>query len=120
MKKLTYEEAIEIIQKSKRLTGEQSEQINRLANALLDGRWNLERDRQKAITLYRMAAEKGSRTAEFNLGVCYDKGEGVEQNDELAVEWYLSYCCAMKRHHHQSNCYERKHLTGGLLIVLDI
>lgn len=45
MKKLTYEEAIEIIQKSKRLTGWQSEQINRLANALLDGRWNLERDR---------------------------------------------------------------------------
>ena len=88
MKKLTYEEAIEILQKAKRLTGEQSEQINSLANALFDGRWNLVRDRQKAITLFRMAAEKGSRTAEYNLGVCYDQGKGVEQNYELAVEWY--------------------------------
>ena len=35
-----------------------------------------------------MAAEKGSRTAEFNLGVCYDRGHGVEQNYELAVDWY--------------------------------
>ena len=34
------------------------------------------------------SAEKGDVTAQFNLGVAYDIGEGVEQNDEQASHWY--------------------------------
>ena len=37
---------------------------------------------------YRLAAEQGSADAQFNLGVSYDFGEGVEEDDEEAVRWY--------------------------------
>ena len=28
------------------------------------------------------------RRAQYNLGVMYDKGEGVIEDDKVAVEWY--------------------------------
>ncbi|AUI68556.1 tetratricopeptide repeat protein [Beggiatoa leptomitoformis] len=34
------------------------------------------------------AAKRGDAKAQFNLAVCYHKGEGVAQNHEKAVEWY--------------------------------
>ena len=33
-------------------------------------------------------AEQGYATAQFNLGVMYDFGEGVPENDAEAVKWY--------------------------------
>ena len=33
-------------------------------------------------------AEGGDTTAQWNLGVMYDTGEGVPQDDEEAVKWY--------------------------------
>ena len=86
---MTYEEAIEILLKAKKLTARQSEQINGLANAYMDSRRHLHRDREKALTLFRMAAEKGCMIAEYNLGYCYEHGEGVEQDYSIAVDWYL-------------------------------
>ena len=85
---MTYDEALEILRKAKRLTPKQSDQINTLACRYMDGCRNLPRDREKAVTLYRMAAEKGDSLAEYNLGWCYYEGKGVEQNDRLATEWY--------------------------------
>ena len=35
------------------------------------------------------AAEQGNADAQFNLGLMYDKGEGVRQDDAEAVRWYL-------------------------------
>lgn len=33
-------------------------------------------------------AGKGDAAAQFNLGLCYAKGEGVEKDDSRAVTWY--------------------------------
>ena len=34
------------------------------------------------------AAEQGNATAQYNLGVMYDNGQGVRQDDAQAVHWY--------------------------------
>ena len=36
----------------------------------------------------KVAAEQGDAEAQFSLGVMYDFGEGVPQNDTEAVRWY--------------------------------
>jgi hypothetical protein len=41
------------------------------------------------VQLYRIAAEQGDVDAQFNLGFAYDEGEGVIQNYEKAIFWYL-------------------------------
>ncbi len=33
-------------------------------------------------------AQAGDSTAQLNLGKAYENGNGVPQNDELAVKWY--------------------------------
>jgi TPR repeat protein len=33
-------------------------------------------------------AEKGDAVAQYNLGVCYHHGDGVEKNYIIAAEWY--------------------------------
>ena len=43
---------------------------------------------KKAVKWFRKAAEQGYAAAQFNLGYCYDEGQGVEQNYEEAVKWY--------------------------------
>ena len=35
------------------------------------------------------AAEQGDASAQFNLGVCYGHGEGVEKDYKEAFKWYL-------------------------------
>lgn len=41
-----------------------------------------------AVPKLKAAAEKGHKKAQYRLGLCYDKGKGVEENDAKAVEWY--------------------------------
>ena len=33
-------------------------------------------------------ADQGHAAAQFNLGIMYDNGEGVPENDAEAVKWY--------------------------------
>jgi len=40
------------------------------------------------ITAIRTMAEKGDAAAQSNLGVMYDNGEGVPEDDKEAVKWY--------------------------------
>ena len=47
------------------------------------------KDYGQAFQSFKMAAEQGSAEAQFRLGKCYDKGEGVEQDYSEAVKWYL-------------------------------
>jgi uncharacterized protein len=47
-----------------------------------------EADYVQAALLYKQAAEKGHDQAQTNLARMYEQGEGVEQNDELALKWY--------------------------------
>jgi len=42
----------------------------------------------EAVKWYRKAAEQGDADAQFNLGVMYDEGHGVLQDDAEAVKWY--------------------------------
>jgi TPR repeat protein len=36
----------------------------------------------------RLAADQGHASAQFNLGISYDNGQGVPQNYAEAVKWY--------------------------------
>ena len=36
----------------------------------------------------RRLAEQGHAKAQYNLGLMYDNGEGVPENDSEAVKWY--------------------------------
>lgn len=45
-------------------------------------------DYDKAVGLYRKAAEMGHIRAQFRMGKCYEKGQGVPQDYVNAVEWY--------------------------------
>ena len=38
--------------------------------------------------MYRLAAEQGDASAQFNLGVMYNHGYGVPQDYKEAVKWY--------------------------------
>ena len=40
------------------------------------------------IDQLRQAAEQGDASAQYNLGVMYDLGEGVPEDDREAVKWY--------------------------------
>ncbi|MGG4603986.1 tetratricopeptide repeat protein [Paenalcaligenes sp. Me131] len=42
----------------------------------------------KAHEWFEKAAEQGLAQAQFSLGVMYDQGRGVPQNDVKAFEWY--------------------------------
>ena len=33
-------------------------------------------------------AKKGNAAAQFNLGICYEQGRGVEKDTKKAFEWY--------------------------------
>ena len=45
-------------------------------------------DYQKAFRLYKLLAEQGSIAAQYNLGMMYDIGEGVSEDDSKAVYWW--------------------------------
>ena len=45
-------------------------------------------DYQKAIKWYLKAANQGSVSAQYKLGIMYNDGEGVKQDYQQAVKWY--------------------------------
>ncbi len=46
------------------------------------------RDRSTGVAWFQRAADAGSPTAAFNVGVMYDRGFVLERDAEKAVEWY--------------------------------
>jgi len=46
------------------------------------------RNPAKAVELYRQAANMGDAEAQYQLGTCYDLGNGVAQDYKQAVHWY--------------------------------
>ena len=59
-----------------------------LAAALLSAHAEPGDSASKAFQEYKAAAERGDANAQFNLGLCYDKGKGVAKNSAEAVKWY--------------------------------
>ena len=45
-------------------------------------------DYPTALREFRLAAEQGSASAQYNLGVMYYNGQGVPQNYQLAYMWF--------------------------------
>ena len=45
-------------------------------------------DYKTAYRLFKSLAEQGDANAQYNLGISYQKGKGVPQNDAEAVKWY--------------------------------
>ena len=45
-------------------------------------------DKEEGMKWYCRAAEAGSSSAAHNLGLCYMKGDGVEQNLNVALEYF--------------------------------
>ena len=41
-----------------------------------------------ALPKLKAAAEKGHKKAQYRLGRCYDKGNGVAEDDQTAAQWY--------------------------------
>lgn len=46
------------------------------------------KDYVAALVKLRPAAEKGHKKAQYRMGRCYDKGNGVEENNAEAFKWY--------------------------------
>ncbi|MBW2520859.1 MAG: sel1 repeat family protein [Deltaproteobacteria bacterium] len=47
-----------------------------------------EKDYQKAYKLWIIEADKGDPFAQFNLGIMFERGDGVPQNYEKALNWF--------------------------------
>jgi tetratricopeptide (TPR) repeat protein len=45
-------------------------------------------DFAEAVKWYRKAADQGHASAQFNLAINYEKGQGVPQDDAAAMSWY--------------------------------
>ena len=61
-----------------------------LSTLYLDGREpHIAVDKQKGIALLKSAAAANVADAQFELAICYERGEGVRKDDRLAFEWYL-------------------------------
>ena len=75
-------------QREKEVLLEQAEEWSRIADEYYFGIRGKEKDLVKAVFLYKKAAEDGYAHAQFNLGYCYECGEGVTKSLEKAVEWY--------------------------------
>ncbi len=45
-------------------------------------------DKAKAAEWLQKAAEQECAQAQYNLGICYFKGDGVSMDEAKAVEWW--------------------------------
>jgi len=68
---------------------------SRLGEILLDGKPKLAygsvavpKDKDAAIKWFSMAANQGHRGAQINLGNCYERGNGVKQDNVEAYKWF--------------------------------
>ena len=48
----------------------------------------MKKDQEKTVQRYREAAEQGDAEAQYNLGKCYDNGDGVKEDKKEAAKWY--------------------------------
>ena len=48
-----------------------------------------EKNYTEAFPKLKTAAEKGHKKAQYRLGRCYDKGNGVKEDEKTAFTWYM-------------------------------
>ena len=61
-----------------------------------------------AVVKLKAAAEKGHKKAQYRLGLCYDKGRGVKEDDELGAKWYAKSAAQnyAKAQYQLGRCYK--------------
>ena len=47
-----------------------------------------QKEYDKAVRIFQALADKGEVEAQYNLALCYDKGQGVPQDHSKAAHWY--------------------------------
>jgi len=57
-------------------------------------------DYTKAMQWYRVAADQGDKISQFQIGLMYQTGQGVEANEEEAHRWFTAH---RKHHIHHLN-----------------
>ena len=78
-----------------------------LASYYDQGLRGLLRDHQKAITLCLKAGELGCAEGYYNLGIFYDKGDGVEVDKKKAKHYYeLAVMSGLIKARHNLGCLE--------------
>lgn len=87
---MTYEKAIALRESGKPLSKKQIWEITDLGYDYYYGkRGKVKRDPEKGVELFTIAAERGDAVAQFDLGLAYDDGVGVEEIDwDKAAYWY--------------------------------
>ena len=60
-----------------------------LATWYLFGHGGYEKDLKNAVALLKIAAKNGISAASYDLGVCYEKGNGIKKNEKKAYLHYL-------------------------------
>lgn len=79
--------AITYLQKA--VDGEHPEACFRMAFYCMNGEYGVEKDQQRAIKLWEVAADKGnSVVAMENIAFSYESGNGAEKNIDLAIHWF--------------------------------
>lgn len=58
-------------------------------------------DFEKAMSWYRLAAERGDKISQFQIGLMYQIGQGVEENQAEAHRWFT-----MHRQHHLHHAHQ--------------
>lgn len=87
---MTYEKAIALRESGKPLSKKQIWEITDLGYDYYYGkRGKVKRDPEKGVELFTISAERGDAVAQFDLGLAYDDGVGVEEIDwDKAAYWY--------------------------------
>lgn len=73
---------------------EKEKEFNSLVNDIIQNNGRLSQKNMEGlmsnnvIVKYKTAAEYGDASAQFNLGLCYEKGNGVIKDMNKAVQWY--------------------------------
>ncbi len=63
----------------------------------------------QAVPKLQAAAEKGHKKAQYRLGVCYDKGRGVTEDDVKGFYWYNKAAAqgSAKAQYQVGRCYKK-------------
>ncbi len=69
-----------------------------------------EKKYEQAFPLLMKAAEKGHKKAQYRVGRCYDKGNGVEEDNKTAFIWYEK---AAKQEHAKSQYQLARYYLKG-------
>ncbi len=59
-----------------------------LGYAYAKGERGFEIDATKGFTYFLKAARKGNRDAQYNVGLSFVRGQGIEKNEEDALQWF--------------------------------